>query len=507
LKSILFHFFFAINITIILEDNNMAYKFQLGSAVLSGSINVANGAISGSAVSDTLAASIVSEIDNGEIPIAKLAATAVTVTAGDGLSGGGSVTLGNSVSLAVGVDDSSIETNSDVLRVKASGVTNAMLAGSIANAKLANSTISGVALGTNLSDLTVDDSSIQLNSGTTFNGSAARTISVKAGGVTNAMLAGSIANAKLANSGVTIGSTSVSLGATQTTFAGINHLTASNIRVDNLDVVTINSVNQTETTLEIADKKIVAGLSGSSENGYAYQFGGGAADNGLAAMKYFDGGGGAVGIKFAIGDNDQLIVRNNLFIPENNNVVSLGSDSNRWSALHTTAITLGGTAITSTAAELNILDGVNTTLAAGEINLLDNSTAIGAAVSDLADTDGIIVEDGDTMKKVQLSSIKTYIGNTSNLDVEERDNNESLTVGVNYFANLGGAEACALPATPQVGDAVYVKAPANCSSTNTLTIANDTSSHRIDGEEQIVLESPHAAVMLVYVVADQWKVF
>jgi len=224
-------------------------------------------------------------------------------------------------------------------------------------------------------------------------------------------------------------------------------------------------------------------------------------------MKYFDGGGGAVGIKFAIGDNDQLIVRNNLFIPENNNVVSLGSDSNRWSALHTTAITLGGTAITSTAAELNILDGVNTTLAAGEINLLDNSTAIGAAVSDLADTDGIIVEDGDTMKKVQLSSIKTYIGNTSNLDVEERDNNESLTVGVNYFANLGGAEACALPATPQVGDAVYVKAPANCSSTNTLTIANDTSSHRIDGEEQIVLESPHAAVMLVYVVADQWKVF
>jgi hypothetical protein len=43
--------------------------------------------------------------------------------------------------LKVNVDDSSIETNSDSLRVKASGVTNAMLAGSIANSKLANSSI------------------------------------------------------------------------------------------------------------------------------------------------------------------------------------------------------------------------------------------------------------------------------------------------------------------------------------------------------------------------------
>lgn len=91
-------------------------------------------------------------------------------------------------------------------------VTNAMLAGSIANSKLSNSTISGVALGSNLNALTVDDSSIELNSGTTFNGSAARTISVKDSGITNAMLAGSIANAKLANSAITIAGASTSLG-------------------------------------------------------------------------------------------------------------------------------------------------------------------------------------------------------------------------------------------------------------------------------------------------------
>ena len=57
-----------------------------------------------------------------------------TAIAGDGLAASAGV-------LAVGVDDSSIELDSDALRVKAAGVTNAMLAGSIANAKLANSAI------------------------------------------------------------------------------------------------------------------------------------------------------------------------------------------------------------------------------------------------------------------------------------------------------------------------------------------------------------------------------
>jgi len=106
--------------------------------------------------------------------------------------------------LSVGVDGSSIELNSDALRVKALGITNAMLAGSIANAKLANSTISGKALGANLDALAVDDSSIEYSAGSAFNGSAASTIRVKASGITNAMLGGSIANAKLSNSAVTL---------------------------------------------------------------------------------------------------------------------------------------------------------------------------------------------------------------------------------------------------------------------------------------------------------------
>jgi hypothetical protein len=64
----------------------------------------------------------------GSIANSKLSNSSVTVTAGNGLSGGGSVNLGGSVSLSVGVDESSLEIDSDALRVKASGITTSMMA-------------------------------------------------------------------------------------------------------------------------------------------------------------------------------------------------------------------------------------------------------------------------------------------------------------------------------------------------------------------------------------------
>ena len=69
------------------------------------------------------------------------AAKVQSAVAGDGLSHSNGV-------LAVGVDDSSIETSGDALRVKALGITNAMLGGSIADSKLNQITTAGkVALG------------------------------------------------------------------------------------------------------------------------------------------------------------------------------------------------------------------------------------------------------------------------------------------------------------------------------------------------------------------------
>ena len=68
-------------------------------------------------------------IKDGGVANAELANSAVTVTAGAGLSGGGSVSLGSTISLDVNVDGTTIESDgSDTLRIKDGGVTNAKLA-------------------------------------------------------------------------------------------------------------------------------------------------------------------------------------------------------------------------------------------------------------------------------------------------------------------------------------------------------------------------------------------
>jgi hypothetical protein len=63
------------------------------------------------------------------------------ITAGDGLSTTGTASEGQTPTLSVNVDDSSIEIDTDTLQVKALGITNAMLAGSIDNTKLTNSSV------------------------------------------------------------------------------------------------------------------------------------------------------------------------------------------------------------------------------------------------------------------------------------------------------------------------------------------------------------------------------
>ena len=59
--------------------------------------------------------------------------------------------------------------------------------------------------------------------------------------VTNAMLAGSIANSKLANSDVTVGSTSISLGGSATAIAGITEIDIDNVNINGNTISTSNS--------------------------------------------------------------------------------------------------------------------------------------------------------------------------------------------------------------------------------------------------------------------------
>ena len=63
------------------------------------------------------------------------------------------------------------------------------------------------------------------------------------------------------------------------------------------------------------------------------------------------------------------------------------------------------TTITSTPAELNILDGATCT--ATELNIIDGDTT--ASSTTLANADRLIVNDDGTMKQVALTDVKTYL--------------------------------------------------------------------------------------------------
>ena len=168
-------------------------------------------------------------------------------------------------------DDFSV--SSGDVTIKSGGVTNAQLAGSIANSKLANSSItingSAVALGGSTSintsltlaadsgsndsfttgstltfsggegiDTTVSDDEITIagedastsNKGIASFASAdfdvsSGAVTIKAGGVSNTQLAGSIENAKLANSSITINGEAIALGGSVTTPGSDNPIT------------------------------------------------------------------------------------------------------------------------------------------------------------------------------------------------------------------------------------------------------------------------------------------
>jgi len=69
-----------------------------------------------------------------------------------------------------------------------------------------------------------------------------------------------------------------------------------------------------------------------------------------------------------------------------------------------TTLDIGGTNVTSTAAELNILDGVTST--ATELNIIDGGTA--ASSTTVADADRVVFNDNGTMKQVAMTDISTY---------------------------------------------------------------------------------------------------
>src|SRR5210317_584299 len=121
--------------------------------------------------------------------------------------------------------------------------------------------------------------------------------------------------------------------------------------------------------------------------------------------------------------------------PDTDDTYDLGSASKEWRDIYIDgtayldAINFNGTAITATAAELNIMDGVTAT--ATEINIIDGDTA--ATATTLADADRVIVNDAGTMKQVALTDFETYfetsLDTLSNVTTVGALNSGSITSG------------------------------------------------------------------------------
>jgi len=165
--------------------------------------------------------------DSGGALSIDLDSETLTITGGTGISTSG---LGNVITIngddastsgkgiaSFSSDDFSV--SSGAVTIKSGGITNTQLAGSIANSKLSNSSVSfgGVSVALGASDATP---AFDLSDATNYPTSSL------SGTITNAQLAGSIANSKLANSSITVSdgsnTTATALGGT-ITFSGTSN--------------------------------------------------------------------------------------------------------------------------------------------------------------------------------------------------------------------------------------------------------------------------------------------
>lgn len=99
-------------------------------------------------------------------------------------------------------------------------------------------------------------------------------------------------------------------------------------------------------------------------------------------------------------------------------------------------LTINGTDVTATAAELNILDGVTSN--ATELNIVDGDTT--ATATTLVDADRVVVNDDGTMVQVAMSDVNSYIttdaslsGTTKVEEVVEKVTPQTSTTGTINF--------------------------------------------------------------------------
>ena len=344
--------------------------------------------------------------------------------AGDGLALG-------SHALSVNVDDSTLETNSDALRIKDNGVTLAKMAG-LARGKFIVGDSSGdpsaLALGSAHQFLQSDGTDLAYVSMSGDATLAAGVLSIGATKVTDAMMNDDVATG-LAGDGLAAASGVLSVGVDDSTIE------------TNSDALRIKDNGVTLAKMAgLARGKFIIGDSSGDPSALAL---------GSAAQ-------------FLVSDGDDLLYR------------SLSGDATMNAA---GVLTIGANAVEGSMLNDNAISG---------------QTDIGGPI---AEADELLISDNGSLRRTDVSRLRA-------MTVAARSDGDTLATGVNYFADLTSDAGVTLPASPQPGDKVIVKAKGLSSAVITISRAG---SHTIDGETAVVIESPFGAVTCVYVAVNDWR--
>ena len=151
------------------------------------------------------------------------------------------------------------------------------------------------------------------------------------------------------------------------------------------------------------------------------------------------------------------------------------------------------------ALDLNELTAAAVSVANDSIAIIDADDSNASKKESIADLVSAMAGAGLTATNGVLSS------DASPVPTSHGDADATLVEGMNWSsATFTSPRTWTLPASPDSGDVVSVKAPTNASA-QPLTIAK-AGSQTIDGMTQIVINSDNGAVDLVYAGSDKWLI-
>jgi len=183
--------------------------------------------------------------------------------------------------------------------------------------------------------------------------------------------------------------------------------------------------------------------------------------------------------------------------------VDATDDSSKLDTVDDLATLFAGNGLSAASAvlalDLNELSAAAVDVANDSIAIVDANDSNASKKESIADLVSAMAGAGLTATNGVLSS------DASPTPTNHGDADGTLTEGMNYSgAAFSAARTWTLPASPDAGDVVTVKAPSNAA-THELTVAR-AGSQTIDGETSVVLMSDNGAIELVYLGSDKWAI-